>query len=548
MAKTKDWTKNTVFRRIKYLTLMQIGHGVRDLRTGDKKKLATSIGLKTLFVFIALAAFFVVFFFLKTVFHFDLTRNMLVTILFATQVISIISALSSMMLLLFFSKENNMLLAFPCKYSEIFFSKLTVFALTEIRKSLYFILPLLIGFGANAGVGIFYWLFLPFTWITLCLMPVFIGALLAIPAIYIKRFLETHVWLYSILLIGIIVAAFFGIYSVLGMVPVPIDIGGKYEKFIEGMKVAFVNVNKFALFYNFIGDMMFGVMPYLYFPLTLVCLAGVAFLCFAAAMPFYFRAASATAENSSNKKHISKPSKHSNLFFTFFKKEWKIHFRSFETMTSIITAVFIFPVIAYVFNFLLSVINTSSLGNFMTIAFNLMITLSLLGTHNANTAASISKEGNEFAILKTAPSNTSVIAWAKIAMTAIINFLSLSVTGVMLLITTRLATIDVILMVVTMFCITLGQIAWGFELDIRKPKITDYASKGDAVTDNGNIAKAIALGFLISTLTGLISLILILDAYAYGWVRLVAIAVGFMAIRLYLLRSNLKAYFSDIQG
>ena len=271
-------------------------------------------------------------------------------------------------------------------------------------------------------------------------------------------------------------------------------------------------------------------------------------MCFAAAMPFYFRAASATAENSSNKKHIFKPSKHSNLFFTFFKKEWKIHFRSFETMTSIITAVFIFPVIAYVFNFLLSVINTSSLGNFMTIAFNLMITLSLLGTHNANTAASISKEGNEFAILKTAPSNTSVIAWAKIAMTAIINFLSLLVTGTMLMITTRLSNVDVILMVVTMFCITLGQIAWGFELDIRKPKITDYASKGDAVTDNGNIAKAIALGFLVSTLTGLLSLILILDTYAYGWVRLVAIAAGFMAVRLYLLRSNLKAYFSDIQG
>ncbi len=548
MVKTKDRTKNTAFRRIKYLTLMQIGHGVRDLRTGDKKKLAGSIALKTLFVAIALAAFFAVFFLLKALFHFDLTRDMLVSLLFVTQVVSIISALSSMMLLLFFSKENSMLLAFPCKYSEIFFSKLAVFALTEMRKSLYFVLPLLIGFGANAGVGASYWLFLPFVWLALCLFPVFIGALLAIPTIYIKRFLEAHVWLYGILLIGIIVVAFFGIYSVLGMVPVPIDIGGKYEKFLTGVKEAFVAINQFALYYNFIGDMLFGVMPYLYFPLTLVCLAGTAFLCFAAAMPFYFRAASATAENSSTKKHFSQPTKHGNLFFTFFKKEWKIHLRSFETMTSIITAVFIFPVIAYVFNFLLSVINTSSLGNVMTVAFNLMITLSLLGTHNANAAAAISKEGNEFAILKTAPSNTSVIAWAKMAMTAIINFLSLAVTAVMLLLTTRLSTMDVILMAVSMFCITLGQIAWGFELDIRKPKITDYASKGDAVTDNGNIAKAIAFGFLVSTLVGLLSLILILDAYTYGWIRFVAISVGFMAVRLYLLHSNLKAYFHDIQG
>lgn len=548
MAKTKEKTKNTVWRRIKYLTLLQIGQNVRDLRMGDKKKLTASIGLKTLFVAISLAVFYVVFMLLNTLFNFEPTRDMLVFLLLVTQLVSIIAALSNMMLLLFFSKENSMLLAFPCKYSEIFFSKLTVFALTEVRKSLFFVLPMLIGFGANAGVGATYWLFLPFAWAALCLLPVFVGSLLAIPTIYIKRFLETHVWAYAILLIGIIVAAFVGIYSILGMIPVPVDIGGKYAQFVSGVKSMFVSVNKFALCYNFIGDMLFGARVYLNFPLTVLCVIGIAGLCFAAAMPFYFKAASATAENSSRKKHKLHYAKHGNLFFTFFKKEWKVHFRSFETMTAIITAVFIFPVIAYVFNFVLSVINTSSLGNLMTIAFNLMITLSLLGTHNANTAAALSKEGNEFAILKTAPSNTSVIAWAKISMTAIINLLSLVVTAVMLLTTSKLQTLDVVLMVITLFCISLGQIAWGFELDLKKPKITDYATKGDAVTDNGNIAKAIAIGFVTATLVGILSLIFILDDYQYGWMRLVGISVGFMLARLYLLHSNLKAYFSDIQG
>ena len=31
--------KNTAFRRVKYLTLMQIGDSVRDLREGSKAKL-----------------------------------------------------------------------------------------------------------------------------------------------------------------------------------------------------------------------------------------------------------------------------------------------------------------------------------------------------------------------------------------------------------------------------------------------------------------------------------------------------------------------------
>ncbi len=550
---TKETQKNTMWRRVKYLTLMQIGDQVRGLKSGNKKKFAASIAIKTLFALLSIGIFFAVFMLLKSFFNFVPSKDMLVTLLFITQVVSIISCLSSMILVLFVSKENTMLLAFPCRYSEIFLSKIIVFALEEVKKSLYFVLPLLIGFGANASVNALYWLQLPIVWIALCLLPVFIGATLSIPAIYIKRFLQTHVLIYAVLMVALIMAGFFGVYSILRLIPIPVDIGGRYNEFVIGVNNAFVSINKFALFYNFIGRSVFGEMTYLYLPLTILVFVGFGLLCFLAAMPFYFRAASSTAENSSKKKHKLKYAKHGNLFMTFFKKELKIHFRSFESMTSIITVVFLFPVISFIFNFIMSVINTSSLGNIMTIAFNLMITLSLLGTHNSNTAAALSMEGNEFAILKTAPSNTSIIAWAKIAVTSIINLMSVIVTAGMLVfmkkyIGLRIEMMDVILMSCCILFISIGQAAWSFEFDLRKPKITDYAAKGDAVTDNGNVAKAIGNSFLIATLLGLLSLLLLLDAYTYGWIRLVAIAFGFLLARLYLFNSNLKAYFNDIQG
>ena len=66
----------------------------------------------------------------------------------------------------------------------------------------------------------------------------------------------------------------------------------------------------------------------------------------------------------------------------------------------------------------------------------------------------------------------------------------------MLLMTTRLELIDIALLMLCILFISLGQIAWGVEFDIRKPKITEYATKGDGVTDNGNIAKAMAIAFL----------------------------------------------------
>jgi hypothetical protein len=38
------------------------------------------------------------------------------------------------------------------------------------------------------------------------------------------------------------------------------------------------------------------------------------------------------------------------------------------------------------------------------------------------------------------------------------------------------------------------------------------------------------------------------ENYLFGWIRLIALAVGFLAARFYLLDSNLKAYFNEIQG
>ena len=151
-------------RRIKYLTLMQIGDGLRDLMSENKKKLVGRILLRVLLIGIVTAVMVALFWLLGNFFQLFPSQDMFVTILFVTQLIGIASCLGGMTLVLFASKENTMLLAFPCKYSEIFVSKIVVFALDEIKKNLYFLLPLLIGFGVNANVGFAYWIQLPLFW------------------------------------------------------------------------------------------------------------------------------------------------------------------------------------------------------------------------------------------------------------------------------------------------------------------------------------------------------------------------------------------------
>lgn len=540
--------KNTALRRIKYLTLMQIGDSVRDIRTGSKARFVAKIALRILLTLVLTAVFVAVFWLIESLFFLDVDRNMLITLLFVIQAVSLISCLSSMMLTLFASKENTMLLAFPCNYSEIFLSKIIVFALEEMKKNLYFLFPLLVGIGINGGGGVPYWAQLPIVWFALSLFPVFIGATLAIPAIFIKRFMQNHVWLYAILMVLLLGGAFFCVYLILSSIQPPLRWVAEYGKVIATIKATFVTVNHFAVFYNWIGKMLFGQMIYLYLPLTLLVLAGFGALCFLVAMPFYFKAASASNENSTTKKHTLNVSKKGTLFGTFFRKELKIQFRTFQSVNSMIIVVFVFPLITYVFNYLMATINYNSMGRYMTVAFNLMIMLTLLGTHNANSASAISMEGYEFAVLKTAPSNTSVIAWAKLAVTGIVNLMSLLVMSLMLMMTTRLQLTDAVMLIATVLCVSLGQIAWGFEFDIRNPKITEYAAKGDGVTDNGNVAKAMAIAFLVATVAGVLGLLFMIEDYFFGWVRLLGIAVLFLIARFYLLHSNLKAYFEDIQG
>ena len=549
MQKGKEKTvKNTALRRIKYLTLMQIGEKFRLIREKDKKKLAFSLFLCTVAVIAITVALIFGLNYLKGTFHLTIGVNMFTTVIFLTQLLGIVTCMGGMLSVLYTSRENTILLAFPCKYSEIFISKIVVFSIEEIKKSVFFILPFLVSYGIVSGGGVAYWLQMPLTWLIMCLLPVFISAILSIPAIYIKRFLENHVFIYSILIACVLVGAFVIIVFVLGKLPTPIRILEIYGKFVAFVETAFVSINKFALFYNFIGKMMFADKVYMYLPLTLLVFVVIGALCFLVAMPFYFKAVSSATEHSKKKKHKVIKHKKNSLFLTLLRKEFKLFFRSSKSVTGAVVVVLVFPIISYVLNFVLAAINTNTVGDFLTVAFNIMITLSLLGTYNANCAMEISKEGSEFAILKAAPSKTMMITWAKVVVATMVDVFAIIATVVMLIVTTELSIVNLSLMSVVLLFMSLAHIFWSFQLDITNPKINDYAVKGDNVIDNPNVAKSIAIGFLTATISGLLVLLILLDGFVSGWLRIILIAVAFFGMRLYLYNSNLKVYFNDIQG
>ena len=548
MNNTSAVMKNGVMRRLKYLVLLQAGEKFRGIKTVNKKKAAFKIFLKALLSVTVLAVLYFVMNYVKKHFVFTFDKDLFTTVILFTQIISIVTCAGSMMSVLYNGKENAILMAFPCNYNEIFVSKIIVFVLEELKKSLFFILPFLLAYGFVAKAGAAYWVGLIPAWLFMTLFPVLFSAILSIPAIFVKKFLENHSTLFAVILVAALVGIFALVIRVLSYVPTPLRLVAQYHSFMKAFRAILVTINKFSLFYSFIGKAMFGIKVWLYLPLLLVIFAATVALCFLVAMPFYFKAASSSAENSKMAKHMVRKTRVNNLFLTFFRKEVKLMFRSSKNLTSAISIVLIFPILSYILNFIVAAIRTNLYGDYMTIAFNIMITLSLISTYNANCAAAISSEGSEFSVLKAAPSNTMIVTWAKLTLTMLVDMLSVASMCVVISLTTDLAKMEIVRMFLIIVPVSLGNILWSFQLDVTNPKVNDYAVKGDAVVDNPNVAKSLLNGFLISTIMGVATLLLLIDAYKSGWLRAILIAYGFFLLRLFLYNSYLKVYFNDIQG
>ena len=540
--------KNSLFRRLKYLVLLQAGEKFRGVKKGQVKQSVFRTFLKVIAAVAVTAVLFFVFNYVKSSFYFNFDKELFTTVIFLTQIISIITCVGSMMDVLYNSKENTMLLAFPCNYNEVFISKIIVFALEEIRKSCFFILPFLISYGMISDGGAAYWAQLIPLWIFIVLFPVLFSAIISIPAIFVKKFLGNHPVLFGVLVALLLGGVFALVTYALSFLPTPVKLIAFYNTFMNAFRAILIKINKFSLFYQLIGKGMFGKWVYMTFPVIAVIFFGTMLLCFFVAMPFYFKAASSSAEHSTGGHHKVVKTRFNNLFMTFFRKEVKLMFRSSKSLNSALSIVLVFPIISYIMNFIVAAVRTNVYGDYMTIAFNIMITLSLIGTYNANCASAISQEGSEFAVLKAAPSDTTLATWAKLALTMVVDLLAVATMCLVITFTTTLAPKDIALMAGIILPVSLGNVLWSFQIDLLNPKINDYAVKGDAVVDNPNIAKALLFGFLISTIIGAVSLILLIDNYASGWARIYAIGYGFFGIRLYLYKNYLKVYFNDIQG
>ena len=176
---------------------------------------------------------------------------------------------------------------------------------------------------------------------------------------------------------------------------------------------------------------------------------------------------------------------------------------------------------------------------------NICIGLLLLTTANTTSATALTREGTEFYLLKTAPTNLKNITWAKLTINFAASILVILATMIALL-KVHVFSSGIAMMIGLVFLLfNSGHILWSYELDLLNPKFMEYANS-QSIDDNPNATKSILIGTVLSLGVCAITIAMLFENVVTGWIRLILLAAAFFGIRLYMLLSKSKLYFNEI--
>jgi ABC-2 type transport system permease protein len=544
-----------MFHRLKTLVAMQLANRLAFSIKRNKGRVIAGIAVKVTLFFglIFLIAILIPTF--QGLTYITVNTTLLQAILFFTQIFAIIACTIGLMNTLYTSKDNAILLALPARHSEIFVSKLIVYYYFEFRKNLLLLLPLFLGYGLHFrqlyGFDFAFIAKVFLMAVIIPLFPVLIGAVLSIPLVFIVNYLKRHPFL-NALVVGILMFfAFLGISSLVSIITQKEHL--RLDAFIEilrnGVKDGIPLFNKWSLFYGNINNFIFSgnQMGVLFGNLGIVLgvLAGLLALVFTLSIWTYFRLTAFTFEQAKTNRYHSQMKQSSNTYFTFLKKEIKSLFRSSDQLIAQFFSLLLLPFLLYILNLIFLSLKISPFGAKIVVGVNICIGLLLLTTANTTSATALTREGTEFYLLKTAPTNLKNITWAKLTINFAASILVILATMIALL-KVHVFSSGIALMIGLVFLLfNSGHILWSYELDLLNPKFMEYANS-QSIDDNPNATKSILIGTVLSLGVCAITIAMLFENVVTGWIRLILLAAAFFGIRLYMLLSKSKLYFNEI--
>lgn len=553
------------------LVLMQLKNKL-DLNVKNNKKQLLRTALLSVLKFVLITGIVYLLLYLSSYFGLfydsDFSRVMVI-VLTLSLLLSLISCTIELMKNLYFSEDNKVLITFPVDSNKIFISKLIVFYLYEIKKSFSFLLPitlscvLFLSLIGKCPIYMLFWMFIPIIFILM--IPVLIGALLSIIAMYVTRFLKKVPILQALLCVAIFAFVIYGVVYLIKLIPTNIDLINQWPTVSKAIRNFLLFIEEKLPFMAqlvsiLIGDITVGlvyslnIMSFVKLLILIAICASLFIIAYFISRPIFF---GMMAKSFEINKRIGKDkiNVRRNKLITFVDKEFKINIRNMSISLNYIIVYIVLPILILFLNVMYQAMNSSSFGELLTYTFNiLMITLPLLAS-NALVATYYSREGRAAYIKKTKPLNVAYPLLTKLFFNII---LSIPCVFSCVFIFGNRANFTITITLILGFAILflhLGHMIFSASLDIMNPQNEQYATSGE-IMDNPNENKSTLFAFIISAVFAIISYKFFSEAVVTNKVgdlivcvvKLMSITFVYFISMLYLFFKKIKAFYYEIQG
>lgn len=470
--------------------------------------------------------------------------------------LSIIVCTFGLMKSLYFGKDNQFLLTLPASRTTVFTSKIIVYYLYELIKNITYILPLFLAYGIIDKMPFYYYLFLPIALVIITAVPVALGALLSIPAMYLTIFIKQNKWLGYILLTLVSGGVIVGLVFIIAALPQNIDIVGTWGTTFWKIQAFLTKFSKIfmpflVLLEAFVGNRygisnsMFYGRQWLYMLYTLLGVAVIMALTYLIVRPLYFKMTSSPFEYKREEIKKTYKNKTRKSFWSSIKKELVLGLRTPEKVFGLLAIAIGMPIAIFLLNKIYAAMDTRLSGTYMTVAFNILVILLLALSTNTAMSHIYSEEGASIYLMKTNPQSHLKLLFSKLVINIFVMSISIVVTTAVFLQFTKYNFWQGLMLCITFESVYLSHLFMSAEMDVMNPQTEQYQTTGGSIYNPNEIKSTIYL-FLFAVIFAFLTFFFIKEGPSFI-IKVMLISVIFLALRIWLYTNKVRLYFKEKQ-
>lgn len=552
--------RGSFFKQLKTLVLLQLKDKIDFSFLKSKKKTLFKV-IYSILLFSGLTALITIMFSVIIkfgIFSFLQTLNFRAFLVLMTflLILSFFSCLVNVTKTLYFSKDNPVLMTMPVPNGTIFASKLIVCYIYELIKNVSYILPFLLAYGIVMKLSILYFLWSIFSLLLITTIIICLCGLLSIPAMYISTALKRHKVL-EYIVVGVFVGGLtLALIYVIGLIPEDIDLVRDWGKLYWNIQGFLGEFAKIFVVFDYFLQLLTGMVynSTIFSPFTIpnlitfgvcvgimvVCVLSIKFL----SKPLFLKMVSTPFEYKKDENIKPKRNKKMAKLPSVVIQQAKREVRTPSLIYSIAVVALLTPIAIYLQNKIIGAMDTKILGEYMGVAFNILIILLMMLSSNVILASIFSQEGNSAYLNKIVPVAFGIPLTGKLVTNAFICILSIISSCIIIDVFAHIGVFATILLALSLIFVYIAHLYWSAEFDIMNPQNRLYQTTGKE-QKNPNERKSTICAFIISAIFAFASFFLMKENIRVVFIKLLFISLIFCIIRVYLFYTKVSLYYKE---